>query len=197
LVALNAFGSRSLLQPLSVGRTLFPYAGSAAQELKWPMLEIALILLLVDALISLGLRGYITIRGLRFRKTAVRAATAILLMLAPLALVLGASPVSAAPSRATNIEGDKALESALDTRLAYVVTGDAEVDSMSKAGLFGLGLELRARTAYEPADPVGIDVEKDNLSFYPLLYWPMAAAEKDLSPAAVAKVDQFMREGGT
>jgi hypothetical protein len=68
---------------------------------------------------------------------------------------------------------------------------------MSKAGLFGLGLELRARTAYEPADPVGVDLEHDDLSFYPLLYWPMTAQEKDLSPAAVAKVDQFMREGGT
>ena len=54
-----------------------------------------------------------------------------------------------------------------------------------------------ARTAYEPAEPVGVDLERDNLSFYPLLYWPMSQAEKDLSPAAVAKVDQFMREGGT
>ena len=30
---------------------------------------------------------------------------------------------------------------------------------MSKAGLFGLGLELQARTAYEPAPPVGVDIE--------------------------------------
>jgi hypothetical protein len=181
---------------LSVGRTLFPYSGSAAQELKWPLLQIALCLLLLDALISLVLRGYITMTGHRYRKTAVRAATGILLMLTPLVLALAASPAFAAPSRATNNE-DKALESALDTRLAYVVTGDAEVDAMSKAGLFGLGLELRARTAYEPADPVGVDVERDNLSFYPLLYWPMARSEKDLSAAAVSKIDQFMREGGT
>jgi hypothetical protein len=89
------------------------------------------------------------------------------------------------------------MASALDTRLAYVITGDSEVDAMSKAGLFGLGLQLRARTAYEPLDPVGVDIEKDDLSFYPLLYWPMARAEKDLSPVAVGKVDQFMREGGT
>ncbi|HXJ02144.1 MAG TPA: DUF4159 domain-containing protein [Micropepsaceae bacterium] len=196
LIALNAFGTHSVLRPLNVGRSLYSYSGSAAQELKWPMLELALILLLIDALISLALRGYITLTGHRYRKTAVRAATAILLMLIPLGAMLVASPVLAAPSRATNIE-DKALESALDTRLAYVVTGDNEVDSMSKAGLFGLGLELRARTAYEPADPVGVDIEKDNLSFYPLLYWPMARTEKDLSPAAVAKIDQFMREGGT
>jgi hypothetical protein len=196
LIALNAFGSHSTLRPLAVGRTIFPYAGTAAQELKWPMLETALIILLIDALISLMLRGYITAPGHRFRKTAVRAATAILLLVMPFALVQGSSPASAAPSRATNIE-DKALESALDTRLAYVLTGDSEADNMSKAGLFGLGLELKARTAYEPAEPVGVDLERDNLSFYPLLYWPMSQAEKDLSPAAVAKVDQFMREGGT
>ena len=196
LIALNAFGLHSVLHPLSIGRSLFAYSGGVAQELKWPLLQIALCLLLLDALISLALRGYITITGHRYRKTAVRAATAILLMLTPLALVLAASPAFAAPSRATNNE-DKVLESALDTRLAYVVTGDGEVDSMSKAGLFGLGLELRARTAYEPAEPVGVDVERDNLSFYPLLYWPMARSEKDLSPTAVAKIDQFMREGGT
>jgi hypothetical protein len=199
LVALNAFGTRTVLRPLEVGRTLFPYAGTAAQELKWPMLEIALILLLIDALISLVLRGYISITGHRFRKTAVRAATAVLLMLMPLALLLVPSPsfAAAAPPARAPVAQDKALESALDTRLAYVITGDSEVDAMSKAGLFGLGLELTARTAYEPADPVGVDVERDNLSFYPLLYWPMAASEKDLSAAAVAKVDQFMREGGT
>jgi hypothetical protein len=164
--------------------------------LKWPMLEIALIILLLDALISLALRGYITAPGYRFRKTAVRAATAILLLIVPASLLLLPSATAAAPSRTTNIE-DKVLESALDTRLAYVLTGDSEVDAMSKAGLFGLGLELKARTAYEPAEPIGVDLERDNLSFYPLLYWPMSAAEKDLSPAAVAKIDQFMREGGT
>jgi hypothetical protein len=122
----------------------------------------------------------------------------VLLMLTPLALLFvpDTSFAAPAPARAPSID-DKALESALDTRLAYVVTGDGEVDAMSKAGLFGLGLELRARTAYEPADPVGVDLERDNLAFYPLLYWPMTAAEKDLSAAAVAKVDRFMREGGT
>src|SRR6185436_15327906 len=128
LIALNAFGSHSTLRPLQIGRTVFPYAGTAAQELKWPMLEIALIILLLDALISLALRGYITAPGYRFRKTAVRAATAILLLLVPASLLLFSNPVAAAPSRATNIE-DKVLESALDTRLAYVLTGDSEVDA--------------------------------------------------------------------
>jgi hypothetical protein len=196
LIALNAFGARSTLVPLNVGRTLFPYSGTAAVELKWPVLETALIILLCDALISLILRGYISFNAPRRDHRAVRATTAavILLLLAPLLLLSLPGGVNAAPA---SPPGDKEQESALDTRLAYVVTGDGDVDAMSKAGLFGLGLELRARTAYEPADPVGIDIEKDNLSFYPLLYWPMAASERNPSPAAVAKIDQFMREGGT
>src|SRR4029450_9856437 len=61
--------------------------------------------------------------------------------------------------------------------------------------MFGLGLELRARTAYEPAPPVGVDIERDDLSFYPLLYWPMSASEKDPSPTAAANIPRFMREG--
>lgn len=197
LVALNAFGSRSVLKPLAIGRTVYPYAGTAAQELKWPMLEIALLILLLDAVVSLVLRGYITVSTRRFRRTAVGSAAALLVMVAPLALFgFPSHAMAAAPARAPAIQ-DKAMESATDTRLAYVTTGDPQVDSMSKAGLFGLGLELKARTAYEPADPVGVDIEKDDLSFYPLLYWPMAASEKDLSPAAVSKIDQFMRNGGT
>jgi len=89
------------------------------------------------------------------------------------------------------------MASALDTKLAYVVTGAPDVDRMSEAGLFGLTLQLHARTAYEPLRPVGVDIERDDLSFYPLLYWPMVATQTDPSPRAVAKVDAFMRNGGT
>jgi hypothetical protein len=194
LIALNAFGTRTVLRPLNVGRTVFAYAGGAARELKWPMLEIALIILLADALISLALRGYLGFDLVRWRRRPARAAAVAILLLVPFVMLAGATPAFAAPAAAAD---PKEVESALATRLAYVITGDGEVDAMSKAGLFGLGLQLRARTAYEPGDPVGVDLEKDNLSFYPLLYWPMAPTQKDLSAKAVAKVDQFMREGGT
>jgi hypothetical protein len=166
------------------------------------MLEIALIILLIDALISLWLRGYIGIdrRKPRARKLTPPVSAAVILLTPFLVLALSsgafAAPAAPAAPRANTDQG-KDLESALDTRLAYVLTGDAETDNMSKAGLFGLGLELRARTAYEPAPPVGVNIETDDLSFYPLLYWPMHAAEKDLTAKAVAKIDQFMREGGT
>ena len=44
----------------TLAAAIFPYAGTAAQELKWPMLEIALIILLIDALISLDSCGVIS-----------------------------------------------------------------------------------------------------------------------------------------
>ncbi len=204
LIALNAFGTRSMLTPLDIGRSVFPYSGTAARELKWPLLETALIILLIDALLSLWLRGYVSAnrRKPRPRSPVARPASLAILVLATafaVALVshseAAPAPAPQAPPAGANVEKD--LESALDTRLAYVTTGDAETDSMSKAGLFGLGLELQARTAYEPAPPVGVNIETDDLSFYPLLYWPMSVAEKDLSPRAAAKIERFMREGGT
>jgi hypothetical protein len=55
---------------------------------------------------------------------------------------------------------------------------------------------LRARTALEPADPMGIDIDKDELAFFPLLYWPVREDAKPLSDATLAKVDAFMKQGG-
>jgi hypothetical protein len=89
------------------------------------------------------------------------------------------------------------LKAATDTRLAYVVTGIPDVDDMSKAGLTGLGIQLRNRTSYEPQDPMGVDIAKDDLSFFPLLYWPMDPREKDLSPETISRISDYMRNGGT
>ncbi len=90
-----------------------------------------------------------------------------------------------------------AMKAALDTRLAYVKTGLADVDQVSEAGLTGLGLALRARTSYEPLEPIGVDPETDDLSLYPLLYWPMDPREKNLSPEGLSRISDFMRQGGT
>lgn len=90
-----------------------------------------------------------------------------------------------------------AREAALQTRLAYIVTGDAEADAMSEAGLKGLTAILNERTAAEMAAPMGVNVETDELSFFPLLYWPMAGATHTLSPEALARIDAFMKNGGT
>jgi hypothetical protein len=89
------------------------------------------------------------------------------------------------------------MKAALDTQLAYVKTGLPDLDATSAAGLTGLGLVLKARTSYEPPDAIGVDLDRDDLSFFPLLYWPMDPREHDLSPRALSKIADYMRNGGT
>lgn len=181
-IAVDAADQNTDLTLLSdAGVTALAYKGVGALPLKAPLMLFALLLLMADAFVSLGLRGYLA--GLR-RLVLVRAAFILcgIVLLAPV------------PSRADDAFDTKA---ALDTRLAYVITGLPDVDAMSKAGLYGLGLRLKARTSYEPEDPIGVDVAHDDLSFFPLLYWPMDPREPDLSPQAASKLTDYMRNGGT
>ena len=61
------------------------------------------------------------------------------------------------------------MRSTIETRLAYVVTGDAEVDNVSRSGLAGLTIFLAQRTALEAGDPIGLDIARDELNFFPLI----------------------------
>ncbi|MDR3496147.1 MAG: DUF4159 domain-containing protein [Ancalomicrobiaceae bacterium] len=88
-------------------------------------------------------------------------------------------------------------EAALGTRLAYVITGNAELDDVSRRGLEGLTRLLSERTALEPAPPLGVDPAKDDLAFFPLLYWPVDARAQQPGPQALARIDTFMKGGGT
>jgi hypothetical protein len=172
-----------------------------------PWLYLAAIgLFVADILAMLVLSG-----GVRFRRRAVAASVIILVAAAALG---SAHPVAAqeapdatpapnevtVPSEATapaaGTPDDFALKAALRTRLAYVVTGDAEIDRTSEEGLSGLSKVLRARTALEPADPMAVDIDKDELSFFPILYWPVREDASPLSDATLAKVDAFMKQGG-
>ncbi|MEQ8195073.1 MAG: DUF4159 domain-containing protein, partial [Rhodospirillales bacterium] len=90
-----------------------------------------------------------------------------------------------------------ALTASLQTRIAFVLTGNKEIDDISRAGLDGLRTVLAQRTAAELGEPMGIDLAKDSLSFFPLLYWPITAEQKPLTPESVGKLNRFMRDGGT
>lgn len=169
---LTAFGD--------LGHNVEIYGGARVIALQPPLLSIALLLLLADALISLGLRGFFSPARRLFGRVA--------------AVVLAIFIFHAHDARADDAF---ALKAALDTRLAYVVTDISDVDAMSRAGLVGLGQALKQRTSYEPEDPIGVNIASDDLSFFPLLYWPMDPREKDLSPQALSKIADYMRNGGT
>ncbi|MFM2423106.1 MAG: putative double rane protein precursor [Pseudomonadota bacterium] len=79
---------------------------------------------------------------------------------------------------------------------ANVITGNAQVDNTARAGLRGLSLFLTRHTAIEPGEPTSVDIERDEIAFYPLLYWPVLANPAALKPETLAKIDAYMKGGG-
>jgi hypothetical protein len=153
-----------------------------AVELKYVAMAAAIILALIDLVAGLILRGLIALPRLPLRTAAT-------------ALLVAVLAVPAAKDARAN--DAFALQASLNYRLAFVMTGDPEVDAMSRAGLKGLTRVLKERTAVEPAEPMAVDIEADEIAFFPLLYWPVTANQSQLSAKALDKVDTFMRNGGT
>ena len=196
-IAVNALRPGDRLDPLDFSglarARIGSLAGAETLDLRAFLFSLALALLALDTLAGLWLGGFLRRPA---RTSRGRAAPAALLLSALLgvALVLAAPPAQAQTPPANRPNG---TESALITRLAYVITGDAGVDGASQAGLSGLTQMLAARTALEPGEPAGLDPEKDELAFYPLIYWPIVAGRPQPSEAAIRRIDAFMRNGGT
>jgi hypothetical protein len=163
------------------------YTNAEPRDLRGMLLSSSLALFLIDAIVVALLGGGIA--ALLRRRRAVSAALAVALALSTIL----ATPL---PSRAQ--AGDEfAMKAAAQTRLAYVVTGNADVDSIVKSGLAGLTLFLSQRTALEAGDPVGIDPARDELAFFPLIYWPVVPGAPKPPPEAITRVDAYMKQGGT
>jgi hypothetical protein len=152
---------------------------------RW-LLPAALIGLMIDALVSLWLAG-----GAQLRR---KGALAALALVAALGLPGASQQTKAAEAPPIS---DRDMDAALSTRLAYVVTGDASVDETSKLGLTALTRVLGSRTSAELADPVALDPARDELAFYPLIYWPIVAGSPQPKPEARTRIAAFMKNGGT
>ncbi|MDA8869938.1 DUF4159 domain-containing protein [Rhizobiaceae bacterium] len=145
------------------------------------LLAAALLLLALDCLAVLWMAG-----ALRRMGRGAFAAAAVLLAIA-------AVPPNSALAQDAAVD----FERTFGTRLAYVRTGDRAVDDLSRKGLEGLTRFIASRTSLEPGPPVGIDLAEDELAFFPLLYWPVDAAAAMPEPAGMARLDAFMKQGGS
>jgi hypothetical protein len=134
---------------------------------------LAFALLLADMLLTLRLRGLL------------RPAIAGLLLL----MAAGSA------ARAQTNTPISAQDAALNTHLAYIATGNPTLDSTSKSGLGGLSDYVNDHTAAVLAAPVGVLPGRDDLSFYPLIYWPIDA-DAAVTPAFTAALNDYMRHGG-
>ncbi len=201
------------LQPADLPVRARAYGGGSAEIDLMPWLLLAALLLaLADTAIGLQLRGLLL--------RPARAAAGLILMLAVLPPLLGGRPAQAADSggrlvQAADSDGrpapaadsgarpapaadsDEAVIAATsETRLAYVLTGVAEVDAISQAGLEGLSLILNRRTAVEAGEPRAVDLAVDDLNLFPLLYWPIPADHPDLHAGVRERLDAYLRQGG-
>jgi hypothetical protein len=183
-LALNVIGPETALSPATwpAAITVEGLEVMVEQALKGAALALALALLLVDVLAALLVSGRLT-------RAAGRSAALVLaglLLLAP------------GHARAQDALPDdlRAIEATSAVRLGYVLTGDSKIDDISEAGLRGLGIRLFERTTIEPLDPIAVDIESDELAFFPFLYWPVTVDQPAPSGAAYAALNRYLRTGG-
>jgi hypothetical protein len=195
--ALNIVNAQTVLTPLESvegANTVSGYTLKKPLALEAWLYLAALGLFAIDILAVLALSTGFNFR----RRDSIAAAIILALALVPLAHV---APSLAAegengPSPTGDPASDFALKASLKTRLAFVLTGDANIDRTSQEGLGGLSKVLRARTALEPGVPMGVDIETDELSFFPVVYWPVREDAEPLSDKTLAKIDAYMKQGG-
>ncbi len=178
-IALNVIkaGDRLVAFDWPAGITLRGTDQAPPAQAKGPLLAAAIALLAADILATALLAGL-----------GLRSGTA--------GLALAALLVLPAPPAAAQAQDFAALRATRGVVLAHVLTGDRGLDATTEAGLRGLGEMLAYRTSIEPDPPVGIDIETDDLEFYPFLYWPISASQPLPSADALAKLNRFLRTGG-
>ncbi|HVB17684.1 MAG TPA: DUF4159 domain-containing protein [Stellaceae bacterium] len=179
--ALNLSSAITALKPigdLPAGAVRETFGHKSAEiDFRPPLLAAAFLLALCDLVIALALRGL-----LRRRPVGAVAGAALALLLLP----AGARADDAFVVRATS-----------QLRLAYIITGNDAVDAVSRAGLVGLDATLSRRTAVETGAPLGVDIESDELVFFPLLYWPVTPQQAPPSPQAAERINRYLETGGT
>ena len=176
--ALNLGAAAPKLEPAPrvSGAAVEPLGETARErELGPPLLAAAIILLAVDLLLALGLRGLL-------RRSV--AALLALTLAAPLTQVL-------AQTQAQN-----AANPALTTRLGYIASGDSRIDANTEAGLAGLSEYVNRRTAAALAKPDPVEPGRTDLSVYPLLYWPIVADAPAPSAEQAKALNDYMARGG-
>jgi hypothetical protein len=196
LVAVNTLAPSDRPAPLDfspLNARLDIYRHGEPLDLRGPIFLAALALLMLDALVVIVLSGGLASMLPRRRVTTTLLAAGLL---SALTMPHPAQAQSAPPQPSVQ-QQEFAMKATMQPQLAYILTGDADVDAVSKAGLQGLTLFLAQRTALEAGEPIGLDPARDELAFFPLIYWPVSASAPKPSQTALDHIDTYMKRGGT
>jgi hypothetical protein len=203
LVAVNTLAPTDRPLPLDVSTLnarLDVYRHGEPLDLRGPILMTALALLLVDALVVFWLSGGLGAMRMRRRAAAALLIGGLLGAFAQHDGALAQTPPAQQQQpipKLTPEQEEFAIKATQQTHLAYIITGDSAVDEVSKAGLQGLTMFLAQRTALEPAEPMGLDPARDELSFFPVIYWAISTSAPKPSQQALERIDSYMKRGGT
>jgi hypothetical protein len=212
LLAVNTLTPADRLNPLDyapLNARIEAYRLGEPKDLRGAIFLAALALLLIDAVVVFWLAGGLS-RLSRLRPRRMATGALLLGLIGAAALFVPDASAQQPPVRGPAAQrtpvlkpapdpmsDDFAVKATLDTRLAYIITGNAEVDAISKSGLQGLTVFLAQRTALEAGEPVGLDPARDELAFFPLIYWPVVPGAAKPSPEALERIDAYMKQGGT
>jgi len=203
--ALNVIAPGAALEPLPAmpaGIARLAYSSAEAEPLKPTLLALAFALILVDigaVLLMQGIAGIFTSGSSRTARASASSLSAFAVLALSLAsLALFPSPVAQAqaPAQALGDLEKKALKATGNVTFGYVLSGKPQVDDTSRIGLAGLSRVLKLRTAVIPGDPMAVDIVNDDISFFPVLYWPVEPDASPLPEKALAKIDAYMKQGG-
>lgn len=162
------------------------YTGTGEKKLTPYLLLAAMTLFFIDwmVMISMG-------KGLRsLRRNLVKPAPWSALIIA---LIICASSTASAQSANNTAH----MKYANNLYLAYINTGNARIDALTHKGLETLADVLKTRTSVEPEGIIALNAEKDQMAFFPLIYWAIAPQEKPLSDQAIRNLQNYMDHGGT
>ena len=214
--ALNVLAAKATLSPLPprpAGATRMLYDSLPSTPLAPALLSSALGLVFADILAVLALLGVMG-AALRWIKPRTPAAAALLALSLSTSAIFGEQAraqtpppapdaATSAPDASSTPDASGAPPSAAvaqrateNVTLGYVLTGDPGADATSKAGLSGLSRILAVRTAVEPGEPLAVDIVKDEIAFFPVLYWPILDSARPLPQPTLAKIDAYMKQGG-
>lgn len=195
-IAVNAVSPSENLEGIDWrGHATAALGGGAATDLRPFLMILAAILIVLDALavMLIALGGW---RRLRPAMAIFAGAIALAAIASPRPTEAQNAPPAAQAVPLPNPTPDE-IRSSLRPRIAYVVTGNAGVDEASRQGLIGLGQVLQQRTAIALDEPVAINPARDELVFFPMIYWPVLADQARPPEAAIKAIDAYMKNGGT
>ena len=149
------------------------FTSNYALSLRSPLLIISLILFLLDTLITMYKRQLF-----RFNKKYF-SITILLLFF------------NFSPCKSNQIFNKIEL-----TKIGYILTGEEETDAISKNGLEVISKYISSKTASILGKPESINLKKDELSYFPLIYWPIGPNLKNISKISIQKLKNFIQDGG-